>query len=61
MKFIMVFWLQGHIGPEIISHLEKYGVSVGEIVKHLLTALKKKGDISVILFEALKRVRPLIL
>ncbi|KAL8530783.1 hypothetical protein ACS0TY_007719 [Phlomoides rotata] len=44
-----------HLAPEIISHLDKYGVSVGEIVKHLLTALKKKGDISIILLEALKR------
>ncbi|KAI3449562.1 hypothetical protein Pfo_006227 [Paulownia fortunei] len=44
-----------HLAPEIISHLEKYGTSVGEIVKHLLTALKKKGDISNILLEALKR------
>ncbi|KAK6164775.1 hypothetical protein DH2020_001639 [Rehmannia glutinosa] len=44
-----------HLAPEIISHLENYGTSVGEIVKHLLTALKKKGDISNILLEALKR------
>lgn len=53
----MVFWLQEHLAPEIISHLEKYGASVGEIVKHLLTGLKKKGDVSNILVEALKRVK----
>lgn len=55
----MVFWLQEHLAPEIISHLEKYGASIGEIVKHLLTGLKKKGDVSNILVEALKRVRSL--
>ncbi|KAK6141303.1 hypothetical protein DH2020_024939 [Rehmannia glutinosa] len=44
-----------HLAPEIISQLENCGTSVGEIVKHLLTALKKKGDISDILLEALKR------
>ncbi|XP_051141640.1 sister-chromatid cohesion protein 3 [Andrographis paniculata] len=43
------------LAPEILSHVEKYGASVGEIVKHLLTALKKKGDISHIILEALKR------
>ncbi|KAL3644830.1 peptidyl-prolyl cis-trans isomerase precursor [Castilleja foliolosa] len=44
-----------HLAPEIISHLEKYETSVGEIVKHLLTGLKKKGDVSNILLDALKR------
>ncbi|KAL6564273.1 peptidyl-prolyl cis-trans isomerase precursor [Orobanche minor] len=44
-----------HLAPEIISHLEKYGSSVAEIVKHLLTALKKKEDTSNIILEALKR------
>ncbi|XP_011079759.1 sister-chromatid cohesion protein 3 [Sesamum indicum] len=47
--------LKDYLAPEIISHVEKYGRSVGEIVKHLLTALKKKGDISNIIVEALKR------
>ncbi|KZV32380.1 sister-chromatid cohesion protein 3 [Dorcoceras hygrometricum] len=44
-----------YLAPEIISHLEMYGSSVTEIVKHLLTALKKKGDISSLLLEALKK------
>ncbi|KAG6417862.1 hypothetical protein SASPL_120059 [Salvia splendens] len=44
-----------HLAPEVISHLGKYGASVTEIVKHLITLLKKKGDISNILLEALKR------
>lgn len=44
-----------HLAPEIISRLETYGSSVTEIVKHLLTALKKKGDISSLLLEALKK------
>lgn len=44
-----------HLAPEIISHLAKYEASIGEIVKHLLTSLKKKGDVSNILLEALKR------
>lgn len=48
--------MQDYLAPEIISHVEKYGASVGEIVKHLLTALKKKGDTSHIILEALKRV-----
>ncbi|KAL8054905.1 hypothetical protein ABFX02_04G022900 [Erythranthe guttata] len=43
-----------HLAPEIISHLEKYGTSVSETVKHLVTSLKKKGDISSILIETLK-------
>ncbi|XP_041994459.1 sister-chromatid cohesion protein 3-like isoform X2 [Salvia splendens] len=44
-----------HLAPEVISHLGKYGASVTEIVKHLITVLKKKGDISNILLEALKK------
>ncbi|CAA0828152.1 Sister-chromatid cohesion protein 3 [Striga hermonthica] len=44
-----------HLAAEIISNLEKYTTSVGEIVKHLLSALRKKGDISSILLEALKK------
>lgn len=44
-----------HLATEIISRLETYGSSVTEIVKHLLTALKKKGDISSLLLEALKK------
>ncbi|XP_057782454.1 sister-chromatid cohesion protein 3-like isoform X2 [Salvia miltiorrhiza] len=44
-----------HLAPEVISHLEKYSASVAEIVKHLISSLKKKGDISNILLEALKR------
>lgn len=58
--FYIYGFLQEHLAPEVISHLGKYSASVTEIVKHLLTALKKKGDISNILLESLKRVRSLI-
>lgn len=45
-----------HLGPEIISHFGMYGTSVTEIIKHLITALKKKNDdASNIFLEALKR------
>lgn len=45
-----------YLGPEIISHLVMHGTNVAEIVKHLITVLKKKDeDISTIFLEALKR------
>ncbi|XP_021608401.1 sister-chromatid cohesion protein 3 isoform X4 [Manihot esculenta] len=44
------------LAPEIISHFVMHGTSVAEIVKHLITVLKKKDDdISNIFLEALKR------
>ncbi|EPS59370.1 hypothetical protein M569_15437, partial [Genlisea aurea] len=42
-----------HLAPEIISRLGQYCPSVSEIAKHLLIALKKKGDVSAILVESL--------
>ncbi|KAL2540559.1 Sister-chromatid cohesion protein 3 [Abeliophyllum distichum] len=45
-----------HLGPEIISRFGMYGTSVTEIIKHLITALKKKyDDVSNIFLQALKR------
>ncbi|EEF41668.1 sister-chromatid cohesion protein 3 isoform X2 [Ricinus communis] len=44
------------LAPGIISHFVMHGTSVAEIVKHLLTIIKKKDDdISNIFLEALKR------
>ncbi|XP_065861246.1 sister-chromatid cohesion protein 3 [Euphorbia lathyris] len=44
------------LAPVIISHFVMHGASVAEIVKHLVTVIKKKdGDISSIFLEALKR------
>uniref|UniRef100_A0A164Z0G5 SCD domain-containing protein n=1 Tax=Daucus carota subsp. sativus TaxID=79200 RepID=A0A164Z0G5_DAUCS len=44
------------LAPEIISHFVMHGTNVGEIVKHLISLLKKKDDdISYIFLEALKR------
>ncbi|KAK4482229.1 hypothetical protein RD792_009375 [Penstemon davidsonii] len=43
-----------YLAPQIFSHLEMYDTSIGETVKHMLTALRKKGDISSLLLEALK-------
>lgn len=49
--------MQESLAPEIISHFVMHGTSVAEIVKHLITVLKKKDDdISNIFLEALKRV-----
>uniref|UniRef100_A0A2N9GJR5 SCD domain-containing protein n=1 Tax=Fagus sylvatica TaxID=28930 RepID=A0A2N9GJR5_FAGSY len=46
------------LGPEIISHFVMHGNGVAEIVKNLITVLKKKDDdLSIIFLEALKRVR----
>ncbi|KAF3954956.1 hypothetical protein ACB098_10G086500 [Castanea mollissima] len=45
-----------YLGPEIISHFVMHGTGVAEIVKHLITVLKKKdADLSHIFLEALKR------
>lgn len=49
--------MQEYLGPEIISHFVMHGTNVAEIVKHLITVLKKKDeDVSTIFLEALKRV-----
>lgn len=53
----ITFMLQESLAPEIISHFVMHGADVEEIVKHLITVLKKSGDISNIYLEALKRVR----
>ncbi|KAH7577462.1 hypothetical protein JRO89_XS01G0253900 [Xanthoceras sorbifolium] len=45
-----------YLGPEIISHFVMHGANVAEIVKHLISVLKKKEeDISNIFLEAMKR------
>ena len=54
---IDIHLLQEYLGPEIVSHLVMHGASIMEIVKHLITVLKKKdGDIPKIFLEALKKV-----
>lgn len=50
--------MQEYLGPEIVSHFVMHGTSVAEIVKHLITVLKKKDDnLPNIFLEALKKVR----
>jgi cohesin complex subunit SA-1/2 len=50
--------MQEYLGPEIIYHFVMHGAGVAEIVKNLITVLKKKDDdLSNIFLEALKRVR----
>lgn len=45
-----------YLGPEIISHFVMHGTNVAEIVKHLITVLKKKeDDIPAIFLEAMKK------
>ncbi|XVE77707.1 hypothetical protein DITRI_Ditri13aG0084500 [Diplodiscus trichospermus] len=45
-----------YLAPEIISHFVMHGAGIAEIVKSLITVLKKKDDdVSVIFLEALKR------
>lgn len=45
-----------YLGAEIISHFVSHGSSVSEVIKHLITVLKKKNEkISSILVEALKK------
>lgn len=49
--------MQEYLGPEIISHFVMHGTNVAEIIKHLITVLKKKeDDIPTIFLEAMKRV-----
>ena len=49
--------MQEYLGPEIISHFVMHGASVMEIVKHLITILKKNDDdVPKIFLEALKKV-----
>uniref|UniRef100_A0A453HVW3 Uncharacterized protein n=1 Tax=Aegilops tauschii subsp. strangulata TaxID=200361 RepID=A0A453HVW3_AEGTS len=47
-----------YLGPEIVSHYVSHGASTTEIIKHLITALKKNAnsDIAALFFEALRRV-----
>ncbi|KDP21541.1 hypothetical protein JCGZ_22012 [Jatropha curcas] len=45
-----------YLAPEIISHFVMHGTSIAEIVKHLITVIKKKDDDTTNIFlEALKR------
>ncbi|KQJ87493.1 hypothetical protein BRADI_4g11510v3 [Brachypodium distachyon] len=46
-----------YLGPEIVSHYVSHGASTTEIIKHLITALKKNADndIAALFFEALRR------
>ncbi|XP_027352441.1 sister-chromatid cohesion protein 3 isoform X2 [Abrus precatorius] len=45
-----------YLASEIISHFVMHGASVAEIVKHLITVLKKKDDdLAAIFLEALKK------
>ncbi|KAH8489459.1 hypothetical protein H0E87_024907 [Populus deltoides] len=44
-----------YLTPEIISHFGMHGTSVAEIVKHLITVIKKNDDFPNIFIEALKR------
>ncbi|XP_061366461.1 sister-chromatid cohesion protein 3 [Gastrolobium bilobum] len=47
---------KGYLASEIISHFAMHGTSVAEIVKHLITVLKKKDDdLAAIFLEALKK------
>jgi cohesin complex subunit SA-1/2 len=48
--------MQEYLTPEIISHFVMHGTSVAEIVKHLITIIKKNDDFPDIFLEALKRV-----
>ncbi|KAF7818257.1 sister-chromatid cohesion protein 3 [Senna tora] len=45
-----------YLAPEIISHYVMHGTSMAEIVKHLITVLKKQeDDLAAIFLEALKK------
>lgn len=49
--------MQEYLGPEIISRFVMHGTTVADIVKNLITSLKKKdADLPQIFFEALKKV-----
>lgn len=50
--------LQDYLAPEIISHFVMHGAGIAEIVKSLITVLKKKDDdVSVVFLGALKTVK----
>lgn len=50
--------MQEYLGPEIISRFVIHGTSVAEIVKYLITFLKKNDDdLPKTFLEALKKVR----
>lgn len=51
--------MQDYLGPEIISHFVMHGPSVAEIIKYLITVLKKNEneDLPFLFLEALKMVR----
>ena len=49
--------MQEYLGPEIISRFMMHGTTVAEIVKHLITFLKKNDDdLAKTFLEALKMV-----
>lgn len=55
---IWLLLMQEYLASEIVSHFLMHGTSVSEIVKHLITVLKKKdADLATIFVEALKKVR----
>lgn len=57
-----LFSLQDYLGPEIVSHYVSHGASTTEIIKHLITALKKNAnsDMAALFFQALRRVLTLV-
>jgi len=58
---IWLFLMQEDLASEIISHFVMHGTSVAEIIKHLITVLKKKDvDLASIFLEALKKVSLLL-
>uniref|UniRef100_A0A0E0HAK8 Cohesin subunit SA-3 n=1 Tax=Oryza nivara TaxID=4536 RepID=A0A0E0HAK8_ORYNI len=46
-----------YLGPELVSHYASHGTSTTEIIKHLITSLRKNADnnMGALFFEALKR------
>jgi hypothetical protein len=50
--------VQDYLGPEIVSHYVSHGASTTEIIKHLITSLRKNGnfDMGALFSEALRRV-----
>lgn len=46
-----------YLGPEIVSHYASHGATTTEIIKHLITSLKKNAnfDVGALFFESLKR------
>ncbi|KAG2563871.1 hypothetical protein PVAP13_8KG371000 [Panicum virgatum] len=47
-----------YLGPEIVSHYASHGASTTEIIKHLITSLKKNADFDMgaLFYEALRRL-----